>query len=390
MSGLRVCVLHNNPAAHGCRQTAETDGKSSGFVESDAGVLDQVAAVVEALKTLGIEHSVTGVSSLPEIALQLADAARARESTDADAGDGGATGGETVIFNLVESLPQREYDCNLVPALCEACGLPVTGNPTPALVIGYDKWLTKSVLVASGVTCPRAVLVRPGESPADYLRRLPEPPLIVKPLEGDAGEGIDVDSVFNEHSPALADKLREIHRRFNQPGLVEQYISGREINVSILEVDGRPHVLPAAEIDFSAFPPGRPHVVGYSAKWLSDSFDYQHTPRVIPAPLPPEALAAIVEAATNAWQAVGCRGYARVDMRLDARLRPLVLEVNPNPDISPDAGFVAALAAGGFSYERFVDNCIKEALRGLCRLRRHRQMIVGRRRPAGERERIGR
>lgn len=383
MSGLRVCVLHNNPAAHGCRQTAETDGKSSGFVESDAGVLDQVAAVVEALETLGIEHSVTGVNSLPEIALLLADAARARESTDADDA-AGEMGDATVIFNLVESLPQREYDCNLVPALCEACGLPVTGNPTPALIIGYDKWLTKSILVASGVTCPRAVPVRPGENPADYLRRLPEPPLIVKPLEGDAGEGIDIDSVFNEHSPALVDKVREIHRRFNQPALVEQYISGREINVSILEVDGRPHVLPAAEIDFSAFPPGRPHVVGYAAKWLSDSFDYQHTPRVIPAPLPPEALAAIVEAATNAWQAVGCRGYARVDMRLDAQLRPLVLEVNPNPDISPDAGFVAALAAGGFSYARFVDNCIMEAIR------RHQQMIVGCRRPAGERERIGR
>lgn len=384
MSGLRVCVLHNNPAApDSCRGAAAAEN-SCGYGESDAGVLAQVAAVVEALETLGIEHSVKGVSTLPEIALLLADAARAREATGAGEVGDSATGGETVIFNLVESLPQREYDCNLVPGLCEACGLACTGNPTSALIIGYDKWLTKSILAASGVACPRAVLVRPGENPADYLRRLPEPPVIVKPLEGDASEGIEVDSVFNEHSPALVDKLREIHRRFNQPALVEQYISGREVNVSVLEVDGRPHVLPAAEIDFSAFPPGRPHVVGYAAKWLSDSFDYHHTPRVIPAPLPPDALAAVGEAATGAWQAVGCRGYARIDFRLDDRLQPLVLEVNPNPDISPDAGFVAALVAGGFSYERFVDNCIKEALR------RHRQTIVARRRPAGEWERIAR
>jgi D-alanine-D-alanine ligase len=102
--------------------------------------------------------------------------------------------------------------------------------------------------------------------------------------------------------------------------------------------------------------------VDYAAKWLPDSFAYQNTPRVIPARLTRRQADAVRQLALGAWHAMGCRGYARVDMRLNAAGRPQVLEVNPNPDISLDAGFAAALEAGGIPYEEFVEAAIEVAL----------------------------
>jgi len=142
---------------------------------------------------------------------------------------------------------------------------------------------------------------------------------------------------------------------------VEQFVAGREINVTLVEWDGDVHPLPLAEIDFSAFPPGKPRIVDYAAKWLADSFEFQHTPRRIPAAVDETTAAAIRRLALAAWRAVGCRDYARVDLRLDAEGRPFVLEVNPNPDISPDAGFAAALAAAGIPWVEFVRKMVENA-----------------------------
>jgi len=120
--------------------------------------------------------------------------------------------------------------------------------------------------------------------------------------------------------------------------------------------------MPLAEIDFSAFPPGMTRIVDYTAKWKTDSFEYLNTPRVIPAPFEESVARRIRVAAAAAWLAAGCRGYARVDFRVAADGTPWVLEVNPNPDISPDAGFAAALKAGGVEYASFVEAVVKNAI----------------------------
>ena len=124
-------------------------------------------------------------------------------------------------------------------------------------------------------------------------------------------------------------------------------------------------MLPLAEIDFSAFEAGRPRIVGYEAKWLEDSFEYQHTPRIIPAPLPKRVAERIRELAAAACRTLSCFEYCRVDFRLDKANRPYVLEVNANPDISPDAGFAAAIEAAGISYPAFVkleiDNAVSQS-----------------------------
>ena len=115
-------------------------------------------------------------------------------------------------------------------------------------------------------------------------------------------------------------------------------------------------VLPLAEIDFSAFSDKQLKLVDYEAKWVKESFGYNNTPRIIPAPLAEPVAEKVRHLALQAWDALGCRGYARVDFRLDEKDNPYVLEVNPNPDISPDAGFAAALEAAKIPYEQFVLN----------------------------------
>jgi ribosomal protein S18 acetylase RimI-like enzyme len=120
-------------------------------------------------------------------------------------------------------------------------------------------------------------------------------------------------------------------------------------------------VLPIAEIDFSGFEPDRPRIVDYAAKWLKDSFEYKHTSRIIPALISEEIAEKIRAVVLKIWRTLECRDFIRVDIRMDDNEEIYVLEVNANPDISPDAGFAAALAAGSVTVEEFVTTMVGNA-----------------------------
>ncbi len=328
-----VLILHNvpRPAAPG-----------AAFAESDAGVLDQVRAVEAALARLKIPSRVAGVANLADVPAVLSAAS------------------ENVVFNLVEGFHSRPSDSNYVPALAAAYGKAATGNDSPALALSLNKWHAKCVLLAHDVPCPPGVIVPVG-SPVPRAA-LPPGPYIVKPLLADASEGIDAYSVVRSRGKALSAAVARVHHEFAHEALVETLVGHREINVSVLQQRSELLVLPLAEIDFCAFGDDRPRIVGYSAKWLPDTFEYQNTPRVIPAPLSAAVAARVTRCALAAWRALGCRDYARVDMRLDDKGRPFVLEVNTNPDITPDAGFAAALEAARISYDSFVKTLVDNAL----------------------------
>jgi D-alanine-D-alanine ligase len=311
------------------------------YAESDAGVLDEVREACEALARLKIPHRVAGVANFSDLPSILASSP------------------ETVVFNLVEGFHSNPSDMNYVPSVCKAFGKSATGSDTPCLMITFNKWQSKCVLCEAGVPCPPGVFVRAGDR--TVRRRLPRGPYIVKPVLSDASEGIDVHSIVNGKGPQLDRAVARIHREFGSPALVEQLVGHREINVSILEHAGRVQVLPLAEIDFSAFGEDRPRIVGYAAKWLRDTFEYQHTPIIIPAPLPRETAQRVRKAALAAWHALGCRDFVRVDLRLSDAGQPYVLEVNPNPDITTEAGFTNALHAAGIPYDEFVEALVANA-----------------------------
>jgi D-alanine-D-alanine ligase len=330
-SPVSVLILHHAIPLPGSGPTAE----------SDAGVMDEVRTVADALASLGMPHRIASIRTLSELPALLQSSP------------------EEVVFNLVENLAPRLEDASLVPALCVAFEKGYTGNDTVCQTLALDKWRTKGVLQATGIPVPTGVLVPPGQRPPPGAFR--HGTVIVKPLLTDASEGIHADSVVPAVGPALGRAIRRVHAEFKHTALVEEFFGTRELNVSVIQRGETPEVLPIAEIEFRGYGKDRPHIVDYAAKWHAGSFEYQNTVRVIPAKLSPAVANRVRQCAVAAWNALGCRGYARVDLRLTSKNEFAVLEVNPNPDISPESGFAAALTAAGIPFAEFVKSMCQNA-----------------------------
>jgi D-alanine-D-alanine ligase len=187
-------------------------------------------------------------------------------------------------------------------------------------------------------------------------------PVIVKPLHEDGSLGITRESVVFDDE-ALVKQIGYVIDQYQQPALVEEFVEGRELNVGLMETNGKLGVLPISEIDYSEFPEGIPRICGYEAKWVTESPEYQKSKPVCPAPLEPAMKERVEQIALRVFKLFGCRDYARVDLRIDRDGKIYVLEVNPNPDISPQSGVARALKAQGTTYAEFVGNLIDRALR---------------------------
>jgi D-alanine-D-alanine ligase len=147
-----------------------------------------------------------------------------------------------------------------------------------------------------------------------------------------------------------------------KPFFAERYIEGREFNLSLLGVGASPEVLPPAEIDFSTFPAEKPRIVGFDAKWLDSSFEFQNTPRHFEFPIADAALLRrLNDLAVACWRLFALRGYARVDFRVDESGQPWILEINTNPCIAPASGFAAALEQSGRAYAAGLQQIIEAA-----------------------------
>jgi len=324
-----VLVLHNVPR------------EESAWHESEFGVLAEVGAAVEGLTALGIPHRVAGVRRLSDIPATL------------------GFGREECVFNLVQSLEGDIHDFNLVPAVCRSHGRRCTGSSSENLLLTFNKARTKAVLADSGIITPAGLTVEPGAAiPA--CDALPPPPWIVKPDQADGSEGIEVDSIAQDTS-SLDRLVKRVHGRFSQQALVEHFIDGREFNVSLLAMDGDVEAMPVSEIDFGLMPPGRPRIVDYAVKWVKGTIPGVVSPRRVPAPIPSELSGRIRDIARRTWLATGCRGYARVDFRMNVSGDVFVIEVNANPDISSQAAFPAAVAAAGIPWKHAVARILADA-----------------------------
>lgn len=265
-----------------------------------------------------------------------------------------------LVFNLVESLCGDARGESRFAAAMELSGLPFTGNRPRAMTLCLDKTLARAVLRDAGVPVARGVVLAPGslDPRGPGARALGELsfPVIVKPAREDASHGIALDSVAADAGGALGLALR-IHDRYRQPALVEEYLAGREFNLALLEGASadEPRLLSISEMDFTGFPEGAPRIVTYGAKWIEDSPEWRGTCSV--AAVVDEPLAdRLRSAARGAWRALGLSGYARVDLRVEdgGRGRLAVIDVNPNPDLSPDAGFSLTAQRSGLTHAELV------------------------------------
>jgi D-alanine-D-alanine ligase len=259
-------------------------------------------------------------------------------------------------FNLCESLVGDARLESAVPLVLELLGIPFTGSPPEVLSFALRKDRVKQRLEAAGIPAPQGrVLVKP-DDPCD----LPFP-LIAKPVREDGSVGIWPTSVVHD-ADGLRRAVDAVITTFRQPCLVEQFIDGREFNVALL---GHPtaRVLPLSEIEFGGLPEGTPRIVSYDAKWKTGSVDDLGTTPVLHPTLPPALAARVRRVATDAFRAVGVRDYGRVDVRLAANGTPYVVDVNPNCDLSPNAGMVRAAAAVGIDYGALAGLLVRYALR---------------------------
>ncbi len=263
-----------------------------------------------------------------------------------------------VVFNFVEIFHgQPKLEMN-VAGLFDLYGVPYTGAPPIALATCQNKLLAKKILIANGIQTP-AFEIFPVVKTLKVTHNL-NYPLIVKPLFEDASVGIENASVVHDLA-SLRKRIKHVHNEFKQPALVEEFIEGRELNVSVLG-DKETVVLPISEIDFSTMPDHLENIVSYQAKWDSLHEAYHKTIPICPAKLPKKLLAKIEKIALKAFSVLHLRDYARVDMRLRADGEVFVLEANPNPDLSEGAGFMRSAEAAGYPYEKALDKLIQLAL----------------------------
>lgn len=264
------------------------------------------------------------------------------------------------VFNLMEAPPGRPEALLGAAAVLELLGVPFTGSPSGVLWVTTDKLATRAVLAAEGL--PVALGGRLDPDRPDLLDRIPGP-WILKPACEDASLGLEGDPLCATREAAVA-RARELAARFPGQGVVaETFLPGRELNVSLLARDGCVEVLPVAEIVYDGFPEGMSRVLGYDAKWHEESFAYIHTVRRFPdCPCDAALLARAGELARAAWRIFGLKGYARIDLRLDEAGEPRILEVNANPCLSGDGGFMAAATKAGLSAREVVERILCDAV----------------------------
>jgi D-alanine-D-alanine ligase len=255
-----------------------------------------------------------------------------------------------LAFNLVESLGGSDRLICCVPALLSVLHVPFTGSTALSLAVTSDKVEAKSRFIQAGIPTPGWHSLDRGLAAGTAVSEWRAGRYIVKARDEHASAGLTDDSVVNVAEVAELERhLAAQETRWRRRCLAEQYIEGREFNVSLLADGGGanavPVVLPVAEIAFDGYPAAKPRIVGHAAKWQADSFEYTHTNRRFVAPAAePKLVNELARLARECWRWFGLRGFARVDFRVSERGEPYVLEVNANPCLAPDAGYAAALA----------------------------------------------
>jgi D-alanine-D-alanine ligase len=320
---MRVGILYDEAAA------------APGAAPDVADVLGAVEAVQVALRDVGHIPIRLGVAGAPEEwGARVADA-------ELD-----------VVFNLCEGVAGVSAGEARVAAVIELMGLPLTGCGSAILALARRKDRVNAILAAAGLPVPAWRVVHTGAEVRGWRRY----PAIVKPAGEDASIGITQRSVARDDTE-LATALAAGAR--HGPLLVQEFVAGRELCLGAVGEK----VLPLSEIDFSALPADHWPLVSYEAKWEPGSTADLGTRPVCPAPLEPEEARMVSDVGLAAWRALEGSGYVRIDLRVDDEGRPWILEVNPNPDLSPGAGLARMAAAGGWSYRELVAAIVREALR---------------------------
>lgn len=257
-----------------------------------------------------------------------------------------------LVFNLCEGIGGQARFEDFVVAALELTGTPFTGPRSWPITVCHRKHVANTLLRDAGAPVPPFVLAEANRVPVDMAL-----PAIVKPAAEDASIGIDSGAVVSTRK-ALKERVSTMLEHFDDV-MVQSYVSGREFNVGFVgDV-----LLPISEIDFTQMPEGAWPIVTYAAKWDESHPEFTGTEPVCPARIPADLARRITKVARHAWGLLsGGEGYGRVDLRVDESGQPWVIEVNPCPDLSRDAGLARMARAHGWDYGELVSRIAAEAL----------------------------
>lgn len=258
------------------------------------------------------------------------------------------------VFNFCEALAGESRREPVVPLVLERLGVAFTGSPSATLRTCLDKFETNETLRRGGVPVPRTVRVAQTGSTIDV-----DFPAIVKPEREDGSVGIEASSVVND-AVSLAARVDELLATIG-PVVVQEYVEGREVACALLGDPAR--LLPLGEITFgdALRAADLPNILTYASKWDPDSLEYDAT-RSVTAAVDPVLARNIGAVARRTFELLGLRDYGRVDMRVNARGEPYVIDVNPNCDLSSDGGFMRAARRDGLDYAGAVAAILRCAL----------------------------
>jgi D-alanine-D-alanine ligase len=327
---MNVAIIYNQPAPDRYHDMGES--------KAELGVMDEVNAVSQGLTELGLPFIPVPLHPPLSAVYQTLKSIRA-----------------AVIFNLFEGFDGSPDTEGKVAAMLTELKLPFTGCPAAALALALDKAKTKDVLISAGIPTPAYQVLRLDNLEGFRLAF----PCIVKPLAEDASHGISEDSVVHDFA-SLSRQVKKISAFFGGQAMVEEYVEGREFNTTVMGTT-RLSVPAVSEIVYT-LPNGKPRILTFEAKWEENSLYFDNTRAVCPAPITAGEYSRISRIAKAAFKLMGCRGYARVDFRQDLTGRFKVLEVNPNPDITPGSGAALQAATAGMSYSKFIEKLIRFAL----------------------------
>lgn len=304
--------------------------------------IEQSHVVAAHLKALGFETEIIGCgANLEKLEKQLS-------SIKPD-----------VIFNDVEACQDSAKLIHIIPSFIEVWGYRMTGAPSQAIYLTSDKILTKKFLRLHDL--PTADWITKSSSEKDQ-KNIPGV-WIVKSLWEDASFGIENDSVIRANDiQEIKNKIAEKQKKFGGEFFAETYIDGREFNVAILKLNGELRVLPIAEMTYHHFD-DRPKILTYNAKWKNETYEYQCSRRKFDFSKEDKPLLESLEKISlSCWHLFCLNGYARVDFRVGQDLTPYILEINTNPALSPDAGFMKAAEQLGLSNQQVIQAIVEATL----------------------------
>ena len=267
-----------------------------------------------------------------------------------------------IVFNIAEGLHGVNRESH-VPAICEFFGIPYSGSDPFTLSLCLDKSKAKETLAFHGIPTARFGVVRGMEDLAAGAGKL-EFPLFVKPLHEGSSKGI-TDANFCRDWSELEKQTAFLLESYGQPVLVEEYLPGQEFTCGVLGDGDEATVLPIVGMNFDTLPGGALPIYSFDAKFVWDRPENPLEIFQCPARITRKLQASIERVTLDAFHVLGCRDWARIDVRLDAAGAPNVIEVNPLPGILPDPAdnscLPKAARAAGIGYEELIQSCLKYA-----------------------------